>query len=278
MWWRHWNVRPALFHAIGRGHVFENHPKDWDPSTQPFERVIATARVSKYWAPSLIPNIYVPSEACVVFASDSAAFLALLLSCVHSEWAWKEKSTLKRDLRYTPSDCFETFPLPARGELPNDPALDDLGERFHDLRGEVMNGEQVGLTTLYNRFHDPSEQTEDLDRLRGLQVEIDRRVLELYGWQDIELEHDFREVPYLPDNDRLRYAISEEARLEILDRLGRLNRERYQEEVEAGLHGKKKAAGKKKSVSGAGKKQSKASTSAGGNPQGGLFEDAEEDA
>ena len=55
-----------------------------------------------------------------------------------------------------------------------------------------------------------------------------------YGWADIDLRHDFYSVPYLPENDRVRFTICEEARLEILRRLSQLNRERYAaEELEA---------------------------------------------
>ncbi len=40
-------------------------------------------------------------------------------------------------------------------------------------------------------------------------------------------------------NDRIRFAISETARLEVLRRLAELNRQRYEEEVARGLHGAK---------------------------------------
>lgn len=53
----------------------------------------------------------------------------------------------------------------------------------------------------------------------------------------MDLEHSFHEVSYLPENDRVRFTISENARREILHRLAELNRERYQEEVDQGLHG-----------------------------------------
>jgi hypothetical protein len=46
-------------------------------------------------------------------------------------------------------------------------------------------------------------------------------------------------VPYLPETDRVRFTISEPARLEVLRRLSELNRQRYQDEVERGLHGGK---------------------------------------
>jgi hypothetical protein len=78
---------------------------------------------------------------------------------------------------------------------------------------------------------------------------LDEAVLEAYGWhQDdpkwgkaIELRHDFYEVDYLPENDRVRYTIHPEARKEVLKRLLQLNHELYAEEVEKGLHSKTKA-------------------------------------
>ena len=40
-------------------------------------------------------------------------------------------------------------------------------------------------------------------------------------------------MPFLPENDRIRFTISETARLEVLRRLSRLNRERWQAEQDA---------------------------------------------
>ena len=99
---------------------------------------------------------------------------------------------------------------------------------------------RVGLTDLYNRFHNSQDKSTTLRQLRELQVEIDQAVAQAYGWDDLDLGHDFHEVPYLPENDRIRFTVSEPARLEILDRLSQLNRERYEEEVAQGLHDKKK--------------------------------------
>ncbi len=70
-----------------------------------------------------------------------------------------------------------------------------------------------------------------------LQRELDATVARAYGWEDLDLEHGFHEVPYLPENDRVRFTISEAARVEVLWRLSELNRQRYQEEGAAGLHG-----------------------------------------
>ena len=79
-------------------------------------------------------------------------------------------------------------------------------------------------------------------------TELDKAVLRLYQWEDIELDHDFYAQDYLPENDNIRFTISESARKEILKRLLQLNHELYDKEVEQGLHEKGKTKKKKKTV------------------------------
>ena len=67
-----------------------------------------------------------------------------------------------------------------------------------------------------------------------------------WGRAGVGLLHDFYEVDYLPENDRIRYTIHPEARKEILKRLQELNHKIHAEEVEAGLWDKKKTTAKKK--------------------------------
>ncbi len=70
---------------------------------------------------------------------------------------------------------------------------------------------------------------------------MDETVLKAYGWEDINLVHDFYEVDYLPENDRVRYTISTDTRKEVLKRLLKLNHEIHEQEVKAGLHVKGKS-------------------------------------
>jgi hypothetical protein len=93
-----------------------------------------------------------------------------------------------------------------------------------------------------------NEAVRDILHLRELHKHMDETVLCAYGWHEeskygpaINLAHDFYEVDYLPENDRVRYTISPEARKEILKRLLLLNHEIYEDEVRRGLHDKKKA-------------------------------------
>jgi hypothetical protein len=100
-----------------------------------------------------------------------------------------------------------------------------------------MVSRQIGLTDLYNRHHDASERGTPINELRELHCAIDDAIARLYGWGDIDLGHGFHDVPYLPENDRVRFTISESARVEILRRLAVLNRTRHEAEVREGLHG-----------------------------------------
>jgi hypothetical protein len=123
----------------------------------------------------------------------------------------------------------------------------------------------LGLTKCLNHFHnpafvpsallprridrtnDPSEVVEWFLKLRELQEGMDKAVLDAYGWRDLDPEYGFHEVEYLPENDRIRYTISERTRKEVLRRLLTLNHERHEEEVKNGLWDEKKGKRTKKS-------------------------------
>ena len=68
---------------------------------------------------------------------------------------------------------------------------------------------------------------------------MDEAVLAAYGWyvktrrwgDAIRLRHDFYEVDYLPENDRVRYTIHPDARREVLKRLLLLNHEIHEAET-----------------------------------------------
>ena len=230
-WWRYLRCRGKLYHAIGRGDSFENHPEGWETIPRP-GKVIACSGVSKHLMFSYANNDAVFTHALFMFADVSK--FPILTSSLHLVWAWKNSSKMKTDMRYTPSDCYETFPF-SFSPLPQ---LELLGEQFDAHRRKIMFTRQIGLTALYNLFHNPAEKDAELEEMRRLQREIDIAVRDSYGWQDIDLEHGFHEVGYLPANDNVRYTISESARIEILKRLSALNRQRWEEEEAAGLHKK----------------------------------------
>ncbi len=203
------------------------------------ERVLVVPRVSKYMICAWEPRGIIYSDATCIIASESDATFTFIQCTFHGYWARANGSSLRNDQRYTPTDCFETFPFPTSTNN-----LNDIGERYHIHRQSIMLTQQEGLTKTYNRFHNSDEHASDIVKLRELHKEMDEAVAHAYGWDDLKLEHGFHET-----KQGLRYTISEEARREVLDRLLKLNHERYAEEVALGLHEKGAKKGKGKQVS-----------------------------
>lgn len=234
-WWLYGRDAKALYHAIGRGHHFERHPSGWNPKQKPLSRVLVCSEVTKHLAFAEIPNKYVMSANLDVF-TDIERF-AVCQSSVHEVWARFHSSRLETRLKYSPGNAYETFAFPEIDER-----LRRLGDDLLRARHRVMTYECIGLTKLYNRFHADTERDPRIEELRALQREMDAAVARAYGWHDLNLEHGFHEVPYLPENDRVRFTISESARVEVLQRLSELNRQRYEDEVAQGLHDSKTTA------------------------------------
>ncbi len=206
-------------------------------------------RVGKYFNPSVVQNDVIFHEKCVVFAvTEAFAYAAIFNSSPVDAWVWKQSSRMKLDLNFSPSDAVETFPFLEASDVIR---FDQLGREYLQSRREIMTdpANQIGLTKLYNRFHDAADVEARIVRLREMHREIDAAVMRAYGWDDLDLGHGYHEQPNLAENDRVRFTISDVARAEVLRRFTELNRRRYQDEVEAGLHkSAKKTASRKAQV------------------------------
>ena len=236
-WWHFAEKCPALYHAIDRGHAFARHPEGWSPIRTQEPTVVAIARVSKSAAFIPVPNHYVFSEATVVLVVNGEYELGVLQSNFHIGFAWQQASKLKNDLRYSPSDALDPFPFPP--ETAYGPELAEASVAYNERRLQLGLSLNLGVTDVLRLFNDATNDDLALLRLRNLHQKLDVAVRNAYGWSDIDLGHGFHTVPYLPESDRVRYTISEPARLEILRRLSSLNRERWQaeqDEASAALH------------------------------------------
>jgi len=208
--WKFWDLRPALMREVVA-----------------HETLLASAIVTKYVTFRKVPanNVY-NTKTKLYFLYRWSEF-AVLQSSHHQEWAFWSCGTLGAStLNYATSYALETWPMPRL----DDRELEALGERYHAHRESLMLDNLIGLTQLYNRFHDPLDADERIDVMRSMHRDIDIAVARLYGWTSLDLEHGFHKVPYLPENDRIRFTISEAARQEVLFRLGKLNRQRCEEE------------------------------------------------
>jgi hypothetical protein len=215
------------------------------------ERVLVCTRVSKYLNISSVLSRTVYHDKVVVFAFEKPFEFGILQSAAHDCWAWKYSTTLGAStLSYSPTLAIETLPFP----IPNptvQKCISVLSDNYLQKRSDIMLKCNIGITKFYNLIHTNTKcenRTEDIVEFRNQIRELDNTVLTAYGWSDINLAHDFYEVDYLPENDRIRYTISPEARKEVLTRLLELNHKIHAEEVAAGLVDEKGKPIKKKSA------------------------------
>jgi hypothetical protein len=213
-WWVYNEVRPNLTRALA-----------------PLEEVIVCSQVSPHLALTFTSAHYIISNGVIIFVSSARSAFATLQSRIHEVWARFFASSMKDDLRYTPSDCFETFPLPPGFE--DAPALETAGRAYHDHRASLMIARDQGMTKTYNRFHDSLDTAEEIAELRHLHAAMDEAVLRAYGWDDLA----DRAVPeFLTEETEDDYTYQGRLfwpapfRDELLARLLKLNEERATEE------------------------------------------------
>ena len=117
-----------------------------------------------------------PSNLVNAFAFDDDYAMGVLLSRAHGRWAWTQSSTLKGDLRYTPTTVFATFPWPS-SDGPQRVRIGDIANELIVLRDKLSIEREIGLTKLYNECDEGAYK-----ELRELHDQLDRAVSDAYGW------------------------------------------------------------------------------------------------
>jgi hypothetical protein len=240
-WWQYGRETPALHSAICD-----------------LDRCLVTSRHTKHLTFAYQPTNRVFSEALLVFPILYYRNFAVLQSSVHSFWAWLLSSSIKGDLRYSPSDCFETFPFPQSDPRAEIPELEEVGERLYTARARYMVATDQGLTQTYNRLKDPACDEPEIVELRRQHEEIDRAVLAAYDWGDIPVPAYGTPVS---EAERRAKELFED---EVIDRLFLLNQQRAREEQILGLTANRKTARQPR--------QAKLLDEVGGPEQMGLFD------
>lgn len=217
-WWQYGSPAKELYAAI-REHA---------------RVAVAGSQASAHFAIVFLPVGMVYSSNLTVFAVSSWSAFGVIQSRVHEVWARFFMSTMKDDLAYTPTSCFEPFPFQVGWEA--DGRLETVGQEYYEFREALMVANSRGLTETYNRFHDREETDAGIVRLRELHDAMDRAVLDAYGWTDIQPTCEFlldfenedeSDAPAKDNKKRLyRYRWPDEVRDKVLGRLLALNAER----------------------------------------------------
>jgi hypothetical protein len=195
------------------------------------EHCFAAAATTKYLNFSKCNVGTVFTHALYVFTTDRWDLYGIVQSTIHEIWARKYSGALETRLRYSPSDCFDTFVFPSKLWNWNSHNLASIGKSYHEHRQRLMLQLWLGLTDIYNLFHssqlevdlkkqfaarakrDPygltipeehrtaalafsfDEALSSLQRLRELHVELDQSVLSEYGWHITSSESSGRILP-----------------------------------------------------------------------------------
>jgi len=129
-WWIHVEPRPALIRAIAA-----------------LKRYIGTPIVTKHRLFCWLSGRTVADHQLILFARSDDYFLGTLQSSLHEVWARRAGTQLREatsGFRYTPTTCFETFPLPwPPGEEPEDDpryiAISEAARELNELRLRWLN-------------------------------------------------------------------------------------------------------------------------------------------
>jgi hypothetical protein len=221
-WWQFGEKRPRLVTA----------------QQQVARLLVTNCGATPFFSLAFEPARTVCAHTLAVFPLDTTAAFCALQSRSHELWARFFGSTLEDRLRYTPSDCFETFPFPT--DWTTDPSLESVGRSYYDFRARLMIERNEGLTKTYNRFHDPTETDPSILRLRELHTEMDCAVLHVYDWDDVPtdceflLDYEIDESEWGTKKKPYRYRWPDVVRDDVLARLIALNGERAAEEQRSG--------------------------------------------
>ncbi len=267
-WWIHGEHRPGLYEK------FNN-----------IKRGLVISGITKYIAFRWLLKGNVPSHNTVLITSDSDILFSLLHSRVHQIYVEFASSSRGVGLGYRPTDCFETFPFPKSINLKiikNNNYSDDISElealgiKYENLRNKILINTNEGMTSLYNKFHDPTILEPEIIALRQLQDNIDNLVLGIYGWNDLICDSGYRfDLPEISDElrsqnqldkylelDEIFFSVQKQAiefknllssltksssiktsycwpkniQNEVVSRLLELNKNLFEIEVEEGLH------------------------------------------
>ena len=219
-WWRYGSLSKELYVTIAGS-----------------KRLLGLSRVGQRMAFAFLPAHLVCADSIIAFPFATSAAFTALQSRPHETWTRFFASSMKDDLRYTPSDCFETFPFPTDWHTRQD--LEAPGKAYYDYRAALMIDNNEGLTKTYNRFHDPNEDSPVIAKLRDLHAAMDRAVLNAYGWPDIPthceflLDYEIDEEAWGTKKKPYRYRWPNEVRDEVLARLLELNAQRAAAEGQA---------------------------------------------
>ena len=142
-------VKPEREKVKRRSHkknwwLYGDYRKGLRNKTANHSSVLVRSAVSENHVLAFLPSQYIFSHAVVLFAFDDFYHFALLQSRLHEVWLRRLAATMRTDINYTPSTCFQTFPFPQDRSDVNSFNAEKNGEVFYNYRQIVMDRREIG--------------------------------------------------------------------------------------------------------------------------------------
>lgn len=176
-WWRFANDARGLREALGG-----------------LGRYIATSQIARRRVFVFLDQLVLPDTTLSCIALEDAYFLGVLSSRVHVTWASAAGASIVDAQRYDRASCFEPFPFPACTELQKR-SVREIAESLDAHRKAALAAcSELTLTGMYNvlsklRAGDALDERDrrlqhggQISALRRIHDELDRAVLDAYGW------------------------------------------------------------------------------------------------
>jgi hypothetical protein len=160
------------------------------------ERYIVTVETSKHRFFVFLDDSILPDNMLVNIALQDAYYLGVLSSQVHVTWALSVGGRLGvgNDPRYNKTRCFDTFPFPAANQE-QQTCIRDIAEQLDAHRKDRLSEhDALTMTGMYNvlaKLRSCEELTAKereiheqglVSVLKDLHDQLDRAVLDAYGW------------------------------------------------------------------------------------------------
>jgi hypothetical protein len=213
-WWQFWNHRAELMRRLRSRETF-----------------VAFSKVTKY--PICMParSDWIYTNKVLRIEESRSDFHVICLSSLFRGWVEAfSGGKLEGRLQISITESVSKYPLPTL-------KVSDEGESaaaaFNKLAVQFSSENQCGLTDVMNALHAPTNADTTVVELRRLLATVDAQVVAAYDWTDIDITYDFREFAGGSVNDPWRWALSEETTVELMRRLSELNRQRFEELLQA---------------------------------------------
>ena len=193
------------------------------------DKCIVFAKAAKYQISLVAPVDWIYTNKVILVAMERLDLHAVFLGSAFQAWLRNfSVQSLGADNKTTSlstSKAFWTFPLPSVLVSQNGIAA---AEEFQAALESWSKTNSAGMTDAMNAVHSVSIDDAEIVEMRKLLSQIDMEVGGAYGWDDLDLEHCFRNEVGPEGTAVVSHGLDAATRRQMLSRLIALNRAQYE--------------------------------------------------